>query len=170
MRSLEIVGCEYGTDWGIEEILKEHLEPVDKENVFEEMIEDCYPTDTKAAWVEINNIDVLKEMCLCDDYIYNREQNEEVMSFDNGSTYFWTSDIENLIEKKLKKEASFISLYSFWGTNQTGVSFFLRIILFTLVFKFFPIKYKRKNFFLFIFYFFILKKIGKVKSYHFLTP
>ena len=42
----------------------------------------------------------------CDDYIYNLEQDEELMSFDGGSNYFWTYDIENLIEEKLKKEAS----------------------------------------------------------------
>ena len=27
------------------------------------------------------------------------------MSFDNGSTYFWTYDIENLIEEKLEQKA-----------------------------------------------------------------
>ena len=34
MRLLESVGCEYGTEWVIEEILKEHLKPVDKEKDF----------------------------------------------------------------------------------------------------------------------------------------
>ena len=43
MRLFEGVGCEYGTEWVIEEILKEHLEPVDEEKVFKEMMEDCYP-------------------------------------------------------------------------------------------------------------------------------
>ena len=66
MRIMDGVGCEYGTEWVIEEILKEHLELVDKEKVFEQMIEDCYPIDTKVAWVEINTIDILKEMCPCD--------------------------------------------------------------------------------------------------------
>ena len=41
-----------------------------------------------------------------DEYISSLEEDEEVMSFDNGSTYYWTYDIENLIEEKLKKEAS----------------------------------------------------------------
>ncbi len=51
-------------------------------------------------------------MCPCDwnmakdEHIYNLEQDEELMSFDNGSTYFWTYDIESLIEEKLKQEAS----------------------------------------------------------------
>ena len=46
------------------EILKEHLEPVDEKKTFEEMMEGCYPIDTKVAWLEINTIDILKEMCL----------------------------------------------------------------------------------------------------------
>ena len=112
MRILEGVGVEYGTEWVIEEILKEHLEPVNQEEAFESMMEDCYPTDIKVAWVELDTIDILKKMCPCDwdmakdEYIYNLEQDEEVMSFDNGSTYFWTYDIEQLIEEKLRKEAS----------------------------------------------------------------
>ena len=112
MRLLDGVGCEYGTEWVIEDILKEQLEPVNKEKVFEDMMEECYPIDTKVAWLEINTIDTLKAMypldwkMACDDYIYNLEQDEELMSFDGGSNYFWTSDIENLIEEKLQKEAS----------------------------------------------------------------
>ena len=49
MREMDGVGCEWGTEWVIEEILKEHLKSVDKEKIFEEMIEDCYPTDTSRA-------------------------------------------------------------------------------------------------------------------------
>ena len=100
MRLLDSVGCEYGTEWVIEEILRQHLEPVNQEETFESMIEDCYPTDTKVAWVELDTIDILKTMCPCDwdmakdEYIYNLEQDEEVISFNNGSTYFWTHDIE----------------------------------------------------------------------------
>ena len=40
------------------------------------------------------------------DCISGLEEDEEIMSFDNGSTYFWTLDIEDLIEDKLKKEVS----------------------------------------------------------------
>ena len=113
MRLLEGVGCEYGTDWVIEEILKKHLKPVNKEESFEDMMEGCYPTETKVAWLEVNTIDILKNMCSCDwelakdEYISSLEEDEEVMSFDNGSTHYWTHDIENLIEEKLiEREAS----------------------------------------------------------------
>ena len=48
-------------------------------------------------------------MCSCDwelaqgEYISSLEEDEELMSFDNGSTYYWTLDIEGLLEKKLKE-------------------------------------------------------------------
>ena len=110
MRLMEDVGCEWGTEWVIEEVLKKYLEPVNEKQVFEQMIEDCYPTETKVGWLELDTIDTLKTMCPCDwrlaqdDYIYNLEQDEEFLSFDNGSTYFWTSDIEELLEKKLNEK------------------------------------------------------------------
>ena len=109
MRLLEGVGCEYGTEWVIEEILKEHLKSVDEEEAFKDMMEGCYPTDTKVAWLEVNTIDILKEMCPCDwrlakdEHISSLEEDEQVMSFDNGSTYYWTTDIEELLEEKLQE-------------------------------------------------------------------
>ena len=112
MRLVEHSGCEYGTDWVIEKILKENLEPVSRKKIFEEMIEGCYPTETKVGWLELSTVDILKTMdeiswdIAEDEYISSLEEDEVVMSFDNGSTYFWAYDIENLIEKKLGKEAS----------------------------------------------------------------
>ena len=112
MRLMEGVGCEYDIEWVIEEILKENLEPVNRSKIFEEMIEDCYPTKTKVGWLELSTVDILKIMdeiawdIAKDEYISSLEGDEEIMSFDNGSTYFWTSDIDSLIKEKLEKEAS----------------------------------------------------------------
>ena len=52
-----------------------------------------------------------------DEYISSLEKDEEVMSFDNGSTYYWAYDIENLLEEKLEL-GSFFFVSSFWGTDQ----------------------------------------------------
>ena len=112
MRLHEETGCEYEVDWVIEDILKEHLKPVNKEETFEDMIEGCYPMETKIGWMDLNTVDILKTMdevswdMAKDEYISSLEEDEEVMSFDNGSTYFWTSDIKQFIEEKSKKEAS----------------------------------------------------------------
>ena len=57
-------------------------------------------------------MDVLKTMdevswdMAKDEYISSLEEDEEIISFDNGSSYYWTSDIEELLEEKLKAKAS----------------------------------------------------------------
>ena len=110
MRLIEGVGCEYGTEWVIGELLRKHLEPVNEKEAFEQMIEDCYSVETKVGWLELDTIDTIKTMCPCDwelakdDYIYSLQEDEEILSFDNEKTYFWTSDIEQLIEDKLKQK------------------------------------------------------------------
>ena len=112
MRVMDGVGCEWGTEWVIEEILKEYLKSVNEEEAFESMIEDCYPTETKVGWLELNTVDILKTMdkiawdIAKDEYISYLEEDEEVISFDNGSNYYWTSDIEELLENNLQKSAS----------------------------------------------------------------
>ena len=92
MRLLEGVGVEYGTDWVIEEILKEHLEPVNQTESFEDMIEDCYPTETKVGWLKLSTMDILKTMdevawdIAKDEYIsscYTKKQRENTFSYDN---------------------------------------------------------------------------------------
>ena len=72
------------------------------------MIESCYSTETKVGWLELSTADILKTMdeVAKDEYISSLAEDEEVMSFDNGSTYYWTHDIENLIEGRLKKEVT----------------------------------------------------------------
>ena len=45
------------------------------------------------------------------EYILSLEQDEEIISFDDGLTYFWTSDIESMIEEKLKEEASYLEFF-----------------------------------------------------------
>ena len=112
MRFIEGSGCEWGTEWIIEELLNNHLEPFNQEESFKQMIEDCYPIETKVGWLELDTIDTIKTMCPCDwelakdDYIYNLQEDEEIISFDNGKTYFAASDIEQLIEERLNEKTA----------------------------------------------------------------
>ena len=43
MRHLTGVGVEYGTEWIIDHIIETKLEPVDGEEMFEELLDECYP-------------------------------------------------------------------------------------------------------------------------------
>jgi len=65
MRLIEDSGCEYGTEWVIEELLKKQLKPVNQKEAFEQMIEDCYSIETKVGWLELDTIDTIKTMCPC---------------------------------------------------------------------------------------------------------
>ena len=62
--------------------------------------------------MDLNTVDILKTMdeiswdIAKDEYISSLAEDEEVISFDNGSNYYWTSDIEELLENNLQKSAS----------------------------------------------------------------
>ena len=43
MRHFEGVGVEYGTEWIIDHLIETKLEPVDGEEMFEELLDECYP-------------------------------------------------------------------------------------------------------------------------------
>ena len=96
-------GCEYGTDWVIKEILEEELTPVDLAEEFEEMIRQCYPETTKVAWMEFDTATLAKEMdsvswrCALSDYEAQEESEGNIISFDSGSTYYHSQDIETYL-------------------------------------------------------------------------
>lgn len=104
MRHLEGVGVEYGTDWVINHILEEELSSVDLEEAFEESIRLCYPEETTVGWAKFDTVELLKSQdpiswgCALSEYESQEESEEVIMSFDNGSTYYKTSDLEDLLE------------------------------------------------------------------------
>ena len=102
MRERPGVGCEWGTDWIIREILSTELTPVNTEEAFEESVRQCYPETVTVAWMEMDTVSVAKEM---DPGSWNvakaewesQEADEgNIISFDHGSSYYWTSDLEAL--------------------------------------------------------------------------
>jgi hypothetical protein len=46
MRHLSGVGVEYGTDWVIEHLIKTHCSPVDGDEMYEELLDECWPEVT----------------------------------------------------------------------------------------------------------------------------
>lgn len=102
MRHLEGVGVEWGTDWVIKHILQEELTAIDIDEVFEDSIRGCYPEETHVGWMTFDTITLMKEQdpiswkMARDEYIDSLDSNEEVISFDNGSTYYWLHDLESL--------------------------------------------------------------------------
>lgn len=103
MRLLTGVGCEYGTDWVIEEILSEELEPIDLDEAFEESIRQCYPEATQVGWLTLDTVSVLKEMdpvswaCAKSEWESQEESEGLIVTLDKGSTYYRISDVELLV-------------------------------------------------------------------------
>lgn len=108
MRLLKGSGCEYGTDWVIKELLQESLESIDVAVAFENYVRECYPEETAVGWMSLDSVSIMKEM---DPTSWNCAQSEweaqmsgeDMISFDNGSTYYWRSDLEGFIAAQAQK-------------------------------------------------------------------
>ncbi len=104
MRHLDGVGVEYGTEWIIKEILQEELTPVDLEDAFAQSVEDIYGSTTTVGWGKFDTVTLLKEQdpitwrCALSEYESNEESDGTIVSFDNGSTYYHTQEVEELVE------------------------------------------------------------------------
>ena len=105
MRLLPDFGCEYGTDWVISELIDENLTPVNESELFEQMIDDCYGEEVQVGFLKLSTSQVMKDQdpiawdIAQGEYIDGLVQDEELISFDNGSNYFWKCDVENYIEE-----------------------------------------------------------------------
>jgi hypothetical protein len=99
MRHLSGVGVEYGTDWVIEHLIKEHCSPIDAEKKYEELISETCET-IKIGTLEydpghvLRNIDPVAFHCGVSDMLSNDEQYVEV-----DGQYYQVNGIENMIEE-----------------------------------------------------------------------
>ena len=99
MRHLDGVGVEYGTDWVIEHLIKEHCSPVDAEEQFEELLSETCDT-VKIGSLEydpgyvLRNIDPVAFRCGVSDMLADDEQFIEI-----DGDYYRVCDIENMIEE-----------------------------------------------------------------------
>lgn len=98
-------GCEYGLDWVIEEILNEKLTPVNTEEAFEESVRSTLESETVTiGWMNFDAVTVMKELdpiswSIAKSEFENFEESEgNFVSFDNGSTYYLKSEIEELVD------------------------------------------------------------------------
>lgn len=104
MRSVDGVGCEYGTEWIVKHILETELEPVDLEDAFEQSIRECYPETTKVGWCEFDTVNILKELdpvswkCALAEYESAESEEGNIISFDDGNKYYRISDIWEMLE------------------------------------------------------------------------
>ena len=102
MRHLAGVGVEYGTDWVIRHLLTTRLETVDGEEMFEELLDECYP-EVKIGCCTFSPSQVMKEL---DPVCFNMGVQENLESladdgqlFEHCGYYYRLEDVEDLIEE-----------------------------------------------------------------------
>ena len=99
MRHLDGVGVEYGTDWVIEHLIREHCSPIDAEEQFEELLSETCET-VKIGSLEydpgyvLRNIDPVAFRCGVSDMLADDEQFIEA-----DGQYYRVYDVENMIEE-----------------------------------------------------------------------
>ena len=99
MRHLDGVGVEYGTDWVIEHLIKEHCEAIDAEEQFEELLSETCET-LKIGTLEydpgyvLRNIDPVAFRCGVSDMLADDDQFVEI-----DGKYYRVCDVENMIEE-----------------------------------------------------------------------
>lgn len=105
MRLLDGVGCEWGTDWIVKHIIQENLSPATTSEVFEGVIRECYPETIQVGWLNLDTVSVIKDQdpiswkLAEEEWIDNELEEGNLVTFDNGTTYYWTFDVERFLEK-----------------------------------------------------------------------
>ena len=101
MRHLSGVGVEYGTEWVIEHLLKTKLTPVDGEELFEEMLDECYP-EVKIGNCTFSPSQVIKGLDpIC--FEIGAKENlatlaEDGQLYDYNGDYYQMHDIEEMLD------------------------------------------------------------------------
>lgn len=105
MRLVSGVGVDWNCDWLIEHLLKENLSAVDLDEGFENFMGEVYPEPTVAGFMRFNTAQLMKEMdpiawnCALSDWQSQEESDEQIMCFDNGSTFYRREDVEAFIHE-----------------------------------------------------------------------
>ena len=93
-----------GTEWIVKDILATELKEVDTEEAFEEYVRACYEETIQVGWLNLDVASVLKDQdpiswdMVKSEYLDNEVSDDILVTFDNGSTYYQMSDVEELIE------------------------------------------------------------------------
>lgn len=107
MRLIHGNGVEYGTDWIIKSILETELTIVNVVDAFEDSVRECYPEEITVGWMKLDAVSVMKEMdpiswnCAQSEWESQEAEEGNIISFDGGSTYYWPSELENLVNAEI---------------------------------------------------------------------
>ena len=101
MRHLAGVGVEYGTEWVIEHLITQNCSAVDGEEMFEEMLDQCY-SELSIGCCTFSPSAVMKE---CDPTAFRIGVSEHLSSlaedmslYELNGDYYQVSDIEDMVD------------------------------------------------------------------------
>ena len=106
MNELPGVAVEFGTDWLVREIIREHLTPANTLEAFEQSVTECYPETVTIGWIEHDTVSALKELDTISwniahcEWLESEVSDGNLITFDNGSRHYWVSEIEQFIEEQ----------------------------------------------------------------------
>jgi hypothetical protein len=92
--------------WVIESLVRENLTSINVEEEFEESIRQCYPETVTVGWLTLDAATTIRDSdpvswrCACNEWVDSEEQDGQLITFDNGSTYYRTSDVEQYLDKE----------------------------------------------------------------------
>ena len=102
MRHLAGVGVEYGTEWVIDHLIQQHCTAADGEDMFEEMLDECYPEITVGC-CSFSPSQVLKEL---DPTAFRIGASENLSSlaedgglYESDGDYYQMTDIEEMLDE-----------------------------------------------------------------------
>lgn len=110
MRLVPGVGVEYGTDWIIKHLTSENMAAIDTTESFEDSIRGCYDETVKIGWIEYDVVNAIKELdpiswdLALSEWIDNELSEGNLVTLDNGGSYFWLHDLEKFIEEMKEAE------------------------------------------------------------------
>ncbi len=106
MRLLPGDGCEYGVDWVIKSLVRENLTAINMDERFEDSVRECYPETTQVGWMELDTVQIMKELdpigwdVAQSDWVSAEEVDGQITTFDNGSTYYRTDEVEEYLDRE----------------------------------------------------------------------
>lgn len=107
MVELTGVGVEYNFDWVIHHLLDEHVPVADIDSAFDDFVADCYSETVKIGWVEYDTATALKTLdpvswrMARDEFIDCECEANTLCTFDNGTNYYWVSEVEKFVVENL---------------------------------------------------------------------
>ena len=102
MRHVEGVGVEFGTDWIISHLIETHCTPVDGDEMFEELLDECYPEVTVGCccWSPSQVMKELDPICFNIGVTENLDsQVEDGQLYEHDGDYYTLDDIEDMLDE-----------------------------------------------------------------------